>query len=144
MRFPTRRVLVFFGVLGGLFWGILHATESAYVDLLKHQADERKSFYAEQAAAKDSQKKIQAHEQQDLLDRHRAAREEFTKGKHTADERRSFFKAERDEMGTLRSRQKTERQGLSTELKKNLDAFHSKQKRERDELRERLAHSGSH
>jgi hypothetical protein len=145
MSLKSRLALLVLGLFGSLSWGLLHvhATETAYVDLLKHQADERKSFYAEQATAKDTQKKDQAKEQQELLQRHRAAREQFTKDKHTADERRSFFKAERDEMGVLRTRQKTERQTLTAELKKNLDAFHSKQKRERDELKERLAHSGS-
>src|SRR4051812_30590352 len=58
-----------------------------YVELLKKQAEERKTFYASQAKAKSDLKEKQVGERQELLEKHRTARTKFSEQTHTVQER---------------------------------------------------------
>src|SRR4051812_6680753 len=55
-----------------------------YVELLRQHAEARKVFYSKQAKIKADLKEEQTNERNSLLEKHRAARAEFSKEKHTA------------------------------------------------------------
>lgn len=108
------------------------------VELLKTQADLRKEFYNNEAKAKNDIKLQQKREERELLERHRAARAEFSKQTHSADERATFYRGQRDEMATLKARHAEERKQLFKELKVKFTDFHRSQRQARQKLEDDL------
>ncbi|MBI3554768.1 MAG: hypothetical protein HY074_00730 [Deltaproteobacteria bacterium] len=105
-----------------------------YVELLKHQADERKEFYAGRAKASEELHAQHVTQRTDLVATHRKARHRFEEEKHTRNERSGFFKSQRSDMTALEARQKADFLGLDADLEKKLLEFHERQRKERDEL----------
>lgn len=108
------------------------------VSFLKVKADERKEFFDTEAKLKAEFKRKQKQDVQELLEKHRAARIDFSKEKSSADERASFYRGQRAEMAELKAEQKAERKEFYAELKSKFDSFHSEQNEERRELEEEI------
>lgn len=108
------------------------------VSFLKEQADERKEFYNTESKLKNEFKSKQRQELQELLEKHRSARADFSKEKSSAEERSEFYRKQRDQMAKLRAEQNSDRKEFYSELKTKFNEFHGEQKQKRRELEEEI------
>lgn len=109
-----------------------------YVEMLKQQAEAKKTFYSDQARTVKERRDANKRERAELIERHRQARAEFGKERHSSEEREAFFRSQRSEMAALKAKQKEDMRALNAELQKKLGDFKSQQRDERGTLRDKL------
>lgn len=104
------------------------------VEILKSQAAQRREFFSEMAKERRDLRDSQAKKLSELVERHRAERDQYLKQAHSADERAAFFRQQRQDMNKLKTEQQLELRILKQSLKERAEIFHKAQKLQSKQL----------